>query len=398
MAKKTKTKITTDHMIRALDPRDADTKYMGDEPAFIEQPDPEQRNVALARAFGWYTWFYGRKDAKNMMVQYLELSERITDAKIVKRAADSDMYSTYCWLARMKLRGLILVESEESRLEADIARIIDVVESPQAKSTSALTIEVEEKPESSRPNIQELMRERARETNGELEGLLDDFIAAKFITKGLTRPIDKLAEKNVMATHVSILTNHWTKKLNEFETVYSGKDKELTQGYSNFNKTDLKAIIKYIETILADINGYANVKKAAKAPRAKKPVPVEKIVKGIKFLKRYEDPLSKLILESISPTKLHGASECYLYDTTKRKLIYLVADEYSKSFTVKGSSIIGFDQTKSMSKTLRKPAIQLKEFMKLGRPAGRKFFTEINTVDTTPSGRTSDGMIILKVF
>jgi hypothetical protein len=106
----------------------------------------------------------------------------------------------------------------------------------------------------------------------------------------------------------------------------------------------------------------------------------------------------KLDLVSLHPVKLHGASECYLYDSAKRKLIYLCADEYSKSFTVKGTAILGFDSGKSQVKTIRKPGEQLKEFLKLGKPSGRKFFADIKAVATSFNGRTNENMLILKAW
>lgn len=76
----------------------------------------------------------------------------------------------------------------------------------------------------------------------------------------------------------------------------------------------------------------------------------------------------------------------------------MCADDYSKTFTVKGTTILGFDTTKSQSKTLRRPADQLKDFLKLGKPAGRKFFDDIKAVSITPNGRTNENMIIIKAW
>jgi hypothetical protein len=36
--------------------------------------------------------------------------------------------------------------------------------------------------------------------------------------------------------------------------------------------------------------------------------------------------------------------------------------------------------------------------MKLGKPAGRKFFDEIKAVGASPNGRTNENMIILKAW
>ena len=137
--------------------------------------------------------------------------------------------------------------------------------------------------------------------------------------------------------------------------------------------------------------------KATRAPRKRKAVPVEKIVSKLKYLKEFKDPANKLDLVSVHPTKLHGASEAWVYDTAKRKMHHYIADEYSKSFTVKGNTILGFDTNASEIKTLRKPGEQIKEVMG-SKPAARKYFKDIKAVATTPNGRFNENMIILKAF
>jgi hypothetical protein len=77
-----KSKHNDGAMIKALNPKDPDTKYTGEEPFFAVQPDPEFRNSALARSFSWYTRYYGRKEGKELYIQYLELNDRKADAKI----------------------------------------------------------------------------------------------------------------------------------------------------------------------------------------------------------------------------------------------------------------------------------------------------------------------------
>jgi hypothetical protein len=74
-----------------------------------------------------------------------------------------------------------------------------------------------------------------------------------------------------------------------------------------------------------------------------------------------------------------------------------VADSHVGALGVKGTTILGFDTTKSGVKTLRKPAEFFKKFMTAGKPAARKLFTEINAVQAQPNGRTNEGLIILKV-
>lgn len=384
-----KGKHTEDHFIKALNPKDADTKHLGEEPFFPAQPEESNRNVALARGFNWYNRFYNKKDAKELLSQYLDCNNRTEDAKKMRRVHESEFLMTFCWLARMNLRGLELTEHEENTLQNEITRILACVNKPEV---------VKEKEEPiTRPNIQDILKDKARDAAGELEGMFDEFMLAGAPTKHSFRPMDEVAKKNVMPQHISLLADVWKKKQNEFDEVAKGKDAQLVQGYQHLTKTQIKNILKFIEQVLGDLNSYISVKKAAKAPRARKAVPVEKQVAKLKYLKTFKDTASKLDLASIHPTKLHGASEAWVYDTAKRKLHHYIADDYSKTFTVKGNTLLGFDTAQSEVKTLRKPAEQIKEIMG-SKPAARKYFKDIKAVSTTPNGRFNEGMIILKAF
>ena len=376
--------------VKTLNPRDPDTEYLGPEPMFAVQPDEDRRRVALMRSFTWYGRFYGKKEAKEFLAQYLDLRERPQEAKIMRKIDEKECINTLAWLARMELRGLELSETESETLQNEIKRLLETINKPEV-------IEAIVPDAPARPNIQEILKDKAREAAGELEGLFDEYITSGAGAKHTLRPMDEVAKKNVMPQHISLLTDVWKKKLNEIEEVLKGTDAQLVQGYQHLTKTQLKNIVKFIELVISDLNSYISVKKAAKAPRARKAVPVEKQVAKLKYLKTFKDTASKLDLMSISPIKLHGASEAWVYDTAKRKLHHYVADDYSKTFTVKGSTLLGFDSAQSEVKTLRKPAEQIKEVMG-SKPAARKYFKDIKAVSTTPNGRFNDAMIILKAF
>ena len=132
--------------------------------------------------------------------------------------------------------------------------------------------------------------------------------------------------------------------------------------------------------------------KVNKKPRAKKAVPAEKIIGKLKFMKTNE-PLK---LVSINPVDIIGAGELWVYNTKSRKLGKYVAAEFN-TLGVKGTSITGFDENKSICKTLRKPEEKLKEFKASGKIALRKFLDDINATDTKMTGRLNEEIILLKV-
>jgi hypothetical protein len=400
MARKTKQNVADSSIATALNPKDPDTKYLGEEPFYSIDMDQSVRKASLVKGFNWYNRFYGKKDAKEFLALYLELNNKLSESRTIRKVDDSEIVNSIGWLSRMTMRGLKLSEEETFVMNNEITRLIQSVNEPKVKKISA-TGGTKSSPDAvnnaNRPNVQEIMRDRAREAAGELEGIFDDYIISGAVSKFNTKTVDCVAKNNILPQHISIITDAWKGKLTEFETILEGKDSQLVQGYSQFTKTQLKNIVKYIEQVLTDLNSYISIKKASKTPRKRKAVPVEKLVSKLKYLKSFKDESMKLDLISISPTKLQGASEAWIYDTAKRKLHHYVADEYSKTFTVKGNTLLGFDTTQSEVKTLRKPNEQLKEIMG-SKPVARKFFKDIKAVSTSPNGRFNEQMIILKAF
>ena len=65
--------------------------------------------------------------------------------------------------------------------------------------------------------------------------------------------------------------------------------------------------------------------------------------------------------------------------------------------SVKGTTILGFDENLSIQKTIRKPDDVLKEFKSAGKVKLRKFLDEINSVDTKLNGRCNPDTVLLKV-
>jgi hypothetical protein len=101
-------------------------------------------------------------------------------------------------------------------------------------------------------------------------------------------------------------------------------------------------------------------------------------------------------LVSINPADIVGAGELWVYNTKSRKLGKYVAKEFAE-LSVKGTSIINFDENKSVQKTLRKPEEQLKEFKAAGKVQLRKFLDDIKAVDIKLNGRINEEIILLRI-
>jgi hypothetical protein len=166
------------------------------------------------------------------------------------------------------------------------------------------------------------------------------------------------------------------------------------QGYSHLTKTQLKNCIKFCELVITDCGSYVQIKKVERKPRKVRAVPPEKKAAKFKFMVEFPE----LKLRSLPAAQLVDKSEAWLYDTKKRKLIHLVADEYAKTFTVKSNSIIGFSTADTQQKTVRKPAETLKALSAAGKPSARKIFKELTTTETAWNARGTENLIILKAW
>lgn len=377
-----------EYTIKRLNPKGAETKYVGFEPEWNIQPDDTNRISSLANAFQWYNYHYGKKDAKDMIAMYLDINNRKSDAKLIRGIPDSQIRVTPAWVCRMSVMGLVLNEHEQSILDEQISLMLKSKQ--EVKKAAATDGEVAQQ----KLTIQDHLREKASECAGELEGMFDDFIVAGAKMSADFKPISLIRGMNISPQMIPNITAVWDLRLAEFNEVLTGEDEQLVEGYSHLSKAQLKQCVKFCETVLADCSSYISIKKVERKPRAKKAVSPERQSSKFKYLKEF----TELNLKSESPAKLVGASEAWLYDTAKRKLIHVMADAHLGTFTVKGSAIIAFDALTSVQKTLRKPAEQIKAVMSGGKPAMRKSFGDIKATETKFTGRGNENLIILKAW
>lgn len=382
-------------LVSDFKPKDVDVLRYGPEPNFQNsQPTEENRLSVLGDAYNWYSRFCTHKDAKQFLIQYLE--DNNTDkniVRLVRKSPDNYMVTTAGWAARCATRGLILTEKQKAYIQECVDTLVNLAKAgvkDEVEGEAAVAVQKR------KVNIQEVMRERADEALSEVEVIFDEFID-QGCPKNFDlnkRVISALSERNVLPQHVTPAIKYWQDILAEYKEAIGGKNADLNENFQNYGKMQMRYTVNLIEAIISELNGYINIKQVAKKVRTKKPVPIEKIVARVKYMKSNE----ALGVTSVNPAKLHQATEAFLFDVKKRKVIWLVADEYSKCLTIKGNKVLGFDQKKSMVKTVRKPEDFIKSFMAASRPNTRKMISDIKAVQAVPNGRFNEHTLILKVW
>ena len=370
--------------VKPLNPRSPDTKYTGLEPTWRVQPT-DDRTSQMSSAFSWYNYFYGKKDAREMLVAYLESHGRKADVRALKGVPDSAVRLTTAWLCRMSMVGLELTDTETVRLEGYIQEILTARE-PEVVQQEVVAV--------TKPNIQDRLREKVSECAGELDGMFDEFVTAGAKMSADYKPIMVIRGLNVAPQMISDIANLWKHKLAEFETAIEGKDAQLAEGYSNFSKIQMRNIVKFCEAVINDCGAYVQIKKVERKPRKVKSVPPEKRAAKFKVMLEF----AELKLKGLPAASLVDKAEAWLYDTKKRKLIHLVADSHTQAFTVKSNSIIGFSTIETMQKTVRKPADVVKAMQAAGKPAARKIYKDLTTTETPFNGRGTENLMVLKAW
>jgi hypothetical protein len=368
-----------------------DEKYTGEEPVWDTERAIAMDDVAfenrMRKSFYYYNYFYNQKDFKKYVVEWMKNPEHgftADDVKTFQRSPDRAIEMTACSLVKAHKQGMPFRGRHVEYIKESIARAIN------STAEEVIEEEVAEAPKAYVPTIQDRMNEKTADTIGELEGHYDEFINNP---KYNFSPYEYLVVNNVPQSQLTKYEEVYQARFDELKLAVEKTDEQITEGYSHYKAADFKRIMGFIDQILNDIIQYRGLKRATKKVRAPKSVSKEKVVSKLKFAK--EDKVLRLV--SINPADIVGAQELWVYNSKTRKLGKYVADSLKGPLNVNGTGIIGFDEHKSTSKTLRKPADTLKEFSKATKIQLRKFIEDIKATETKLNGRINTDTILLKV-
>lgn len=362
-----------------------DEKYTGGEPVWpAEAKDwPEdQFDNFLRRSFYYYNYYYSQKDCKKYVVEWMKSTTEFDrdEVRAFEKANDKWLPMTACSLIMAHKQGMPLRPRHIEFLDKSI---LEVIERSRAEPEEDAKVATPEQV-ATRPTIQDRLNEKTSELIGELEGKYDDLEATKFY--------DWFVSNNVVQSQLSKYEAVYNKRKAELEEAQAKTDPQLKEAYGHFKAADFKKHINWINDLLEAIEQYRGVKKAAKKARVRKAPSKEKLVAKLKYAK--EDKGLKIV--SINPADIIGSAELWVYNIKTRKLGKYVAASY-QTLGIKGTSITGYDVDKSVSKTLRKPEEQLKEFAKAGKVALRTWLKDIKAVEVKLNGRIGTDTVLLKV-
>jgi DNA-binding transcriptional MerR regulator len=378
-----------------FDPKFMDEKHTGAEPLWDHDRavcfSDEEFDHHLRTSMNYYNYYYSQKDLVKHVVKWCQENAEFTKEEITAylRGNPENTPMTCCSVVKAIERGM---PAKERHKEFIIKCVREAIEKG---GTSAKIVRAEAKVAANAKtpvqlSIQDRLAEKSSEIIGEIEGEVDNVFSGKASTMKF---YDFLTIKKVAHAQVGKIRAVFERQRDELALALEGTDPQLKEAYSYLKKADVSRIAAFYGKLFSDFDSYVQVKKTTKKARAPRAVSKDKIIAKLKFQKDSKE----LKVASINPLDILEATALWVYNTKTRKLGKYVADAHSGTLGIKGTSIVGYDETKSVAKTLRKPDEQLKELMKSGKVALRTFLKDIKAVETRLNGRVSAEILLLKV-
>lgn len=339
--------------------------------------NPMNYSVDMMRALNWYNERHSTKEYKSWFMSSFKKKVDFDHDSV-----NDFEYRVIGVLCRIKDNGNVLSDEHEEKIQTELRRIrsLCVERSQKPKQTEP------DQPKVPKVTVQDRIDSKVSEFLAEIDGFVDEFctegtmpnLQSLIITMGISGPMTKKISESV------------TPKIEHLEEVIAGKDKQLVEGWSNLSKAQLKKLLS-IYTSLMERLQQAKVT-APRKKRESKPKPAGIIVQKMKYMKTSDE----LGITSVSPATIVGATEVWLFNTKTKKLQQYLATD-GTAISVKGTTLINWDVTKSKAKTLRKPET-LGTILDKGKRAFGQFMKTIKSKEFDLNGRVNEDCLIIGTF
>ena len=335
----------------------------------------ELSQTELTQALSWYAQNRDNKDATKYVADYFKKTLKIQAPESVKSQA-----STFGFVCRIVSLGGVLNAPNKLWFDKTIEELKNA-EQPDVKPAKVANV----------VSIQDHIKRKAGECIGELEGQIDELITSKFSAD--ISPYGLMNTLEIKGAHTKFIIEHFKTRRAEYDEVLTTTDSDVKEAYSNFTKVQLKKLVAYCDQVIIDGMRLAGDSVKSRKPRKRKAKSPDQLVSKINYAKDF----AELKLVSVDPKTIVGANQLWVYNTKTRKLGCYNAED-AAGLSIKGSTLQNFAESKSIQKTLRKPAVTLPEELKGGKVALRNVLTDIRAAEGVLTGRINNDTILLRTI
>jgi hypothetical protein len=335
----------------------------------------EVSQTELTQALSWYAQNRDSKDATKYATDYFKKTLKIPAPEAIKNQAP-----TFGYICRLVSTGAVLESKNRIWLESVIEELKNAKQ-PTAKVSKVANV----------VSIQDHIKRKAGECIGELEGQIDELITSKFSAD--VSPYGLMNTLEIKGAHTKFVIDYFKTRRAEYDDILTTTDPEVKEAYSNFTKVQLKKLVAYCDQVILDGMKLAGDSVKSRKPRKRKAKSPDQLVSKMNYAKDF----AELKLVSVDPKTIVGANQLWVYNTKTRKLGCYNAED-AAGLSIKGSTIQNFAESKSIQKTLRKPAVTLPEVLKGGKVALRNVLTDIRAAEGVLTGRINTDTILLRTL
>lgn len=395
-----------------------DLKYTGEEPSW-EDADiitVDEYYRRRSRALSFYAYYCDSAMLRPFLTKWMS-KNGYTEAqiKMIETAPAWNVSSTVGKLVRMLQRGMPDIHPDSStyflRYKSDegsnpkpekasvfIHKELTTVLALLKENDEAAPVVKDAAKLEAVKTPQQRIDERVKETViAELENYLDQITVMGRDTTPAKMPILNLSNllraHSIPANGIKSIVDWCEHNLIELREAYTKTCPQLNQGYAWLSRPQLKRLIENIEKFADDARTHGKVKISQRKPRVKKPKTADKQISRLKYAK----DSSEYNLNSVNPIKIPFSQHLYLFNPKNRQLHIYHAQSH-EGLLVKGSSLCGYDNDRSLIYTLRKPNDVLPIILSGNLKRIEKELLTIKTKPKSVNGRINENIIILKII
>ena len=357
--------------------------------SLTEEPvwDSTEPNEFL-RCVNWYRTNGKTTNCKKWTMEYLRKNKYAKKKiELINKCPNSD-FDTIGIYCRISTRSDSPVPQDDGWKRKLDLMLLNLEEKAKIASKKTTTTKENTAPKIS---IQDRMKEQVYEYVESLNRNIDRLVAAKEMPIAVA---DFLTKNEIKAPQSAMIADEFRPLLDELSNALTGKDEQLKEGYSFLRKPELRKFHKYVQDIVNVCEEHCRLKTATRKPRRKKSKTPGQLTKNLKYQEKNDD----LGIQSVDPRKIIGAKKVVVFNTKYNILQLYECSELVDGLSVKGTTLVGFDEKKSVQKKVRDPKKILKTCATSGIRAINNAYKSLTTKESLPTGRINANCVILQVF
>ena len=335
-----------------------------------------------------YGYFYDLKDGNKWAIDWVK--KNYTKAKLAdfKAAEPWRTSMTVCAMCKMILNGAEFDEKRIDWLKTNIDNVIAHGNAKRkAKGNSSNVVSIQKK------SPAEIVKERTSDFIAEIEDKIDTWSSDKEFDVDEYSVFDELQKADAAYNTSKAIVDYYTPQMEEVQELVTKKTPDLVEAYGHMTIKKRKELLKLLKLIVSDAEKFMSAKKVSRKPRKKKTVSVAQTISKVNYLKES----AEYKLASIDPSEILGAKVVWLFNVKYRTFTKLESSATS-GMSVKGTTIINFDEDKCVKKKVRKPEEFLSKTTKTTKTKIGKEFDALKTKESVGNGRINADTIIYKVY